>query len=246
MRGASPDMDSALSWALISVDQVIAPPPLVPVSGKLERFRLRGAYPSQLTVSRFPMRPSHFILAGFSMLLIAITLTANFGYGRDFLGVLSSVPLGLGDKIGHAVLFGMLALLANLACSGRFSLTASLVVASVACADEASQLFLTNRNFDPVDLIAGLIGITAATLVAAGIARRVSDGNQANRRFQLRQGPRPPLDCPASGAAGDESDLHSTCPPPAGAAPGRPNAVRRRRFRRRQFRKGRRKRGHPG
>ncbi len=118
------------------------------------------------------MRASLFLLTGFSLLMIAITLVANFGYGSDFLGAVSAVPLGLGDKLGHAVLFGTLALLANLATRHRFSILATAIVTFAATADELSQRFLTHRNFDLLDLVASLIGIAAAATIAAVIAQR--------------------------------------------------------------------------
>lgn len=103
--------------------------------------------------------------------MVAVSLVANLGYGSDFLGSLSAVPMGLGDKLGHAVLFGTLALLANLATRKRFSRTATALVALAATIDEFSQQFLAHRSYDLFDLLASLIGIAAAASIAAVIAR---------------------------------------------------------------------------
>lgn len=118
------------------------------------------------------MRPSLFLLTGFILFMIATTLVASLGYGADFLGILDSVPMGLGDKLGHAVLFGMLALLANLATRHRHSWIATGLVALAATVDEFSQRFLANRSFDLLDLLASLIGIAVAGAIATAIAHR--------------------------------------------------------------------------
>jgi len=118
------------------------------------------------------MRASLFLLAGFFLLMIGISLVANFGYGSDFFGPMSAIPMGLGDKIGHAALFGTLALLANTATRSRFSLPATTLVALAACLDEISQQFLTHRSYDLLDLAASLIGIAVASAIAAAIAQR--------------------------------------------------------------------------
>ncbi len=169
------------------------------------------------------MRPCHLVLAGFSFFMIAVTLTADLGYGADFLGMLSAVPLGMGDKIGHALLFGLLALLANLASRKQgFSLPATLLVTAVACADEASQYFLPYRHFDAFDLAAGLAGIAAAAVISAAIAR--AHAANERRKIDFRQAPPTPLDWAACRGIGDESHLCSTRPQPAGTPDDQPAA----------------------
>ena len=127
------------------------------------------------------MRPSHFVLAGFCLMLAAITATANLGYARDFLGALTALPMGIGDKLGHAILFGILGLLANLATRHQFSWWITLLVACAATLDEFSQLYLPNRSFDLADLASGLVGIAAGSAIAAAIGRRSPDGGGEDR-----------------------------------------------------------------
>jgi len=132
------------------------------------------------------MRPSIFLLSGFSLLMVAITLVANFGYGSDFLSVLSVVPMGLGDKLGHMLLFGTLALLANLATRHRSSPLATALVALTACIDEFSQQFLIHRSYDLFDLGASLIGVVVAGTIAAAIAPRWRPEHQRKNELEVR------------------------------------------------------------
>jgi VanZ family protein len=76
--------------------------------------------------------------------------------------LVQSIPAG--DKVGHFLLFGTLAFLANLAvarsgASLRWHLKISALVVVVVVAEELSQIFLPHRNFDSMDLVADLAGI---------------------------------------------------------------------------------------
>jgi VanZ family protein len=90
----------------------------------------------------------------------------------------SAVPNG--DKIGHILLFGTLALLLNI--SLNFSQTkllglklhwGSLVVFIFALAEEVSQGFFASRNQDINDVIADLIGIFIFTFAWKKIAEKI-------------------------------------------------------------------------
>ncbi len=75
-----------------------------------------------------------------------------------------SVPFG--DKIGHFTLFGIMALLLNMALrfnrvrvfSRSFHL-GSIIVLVFAIGEEFSQLAFSNRTFDFVDMLFDLLGI---------------------------------------------------------------------------------------
>ena len=71
-----------------------------------------------------------------------------------------------GDKLGHFLILGGLACVLNHALScrtvplgGRPVLLGSLIVLGLAAAEETSQLFITGRNFDLLDLAADALGI---------------------------------------------------------------------------------------
>ncbi len=76
----------------------------------------------------------------------------------------------MGDKLGHAGLFGTLSLLANLALKRRYLKNkwlqrGSLSVFTFAMIEEASQHFFPNRTLDAMDAAADLVGIALATAI---------------------------------------------------------------------------------
>lgn len=78
-----------------------------------------------------------------------------------------------GDKIGHFSLFGILALLLNMAIkfkrikihTRRFHL-GSVIVLAFAVIEEFTQLAFNTRTFDPIDMIFDLLGIGILSSVA--------------------------------------------------------------------------------
>ncbi len=79
-----------------------------------------------------------------------------------------------GDKAGHFVLIGGLALCLNLSLGcrkWRGLMVGSLIVAVLCTAEEFSQLFNRHRHFDWLDLAADYAGILVAGLAAQRIAR---------------------------------------------------------------------------
>ena len=88
-----------------------------------------------------------------------------------------SVPGG--DKIGHFILFGILAFLVNLVLratvvrsGGRAMLLGSIIVMTIVVAEEVSQLFFTSRTFELLDLTADLAGIWAFGRLARWYVKR--------------------------------------------------------------------------
>ena len=82
-----------------------------------------------------------------------------------------SVPWG--DKIGHFVLFGTLALLLNMALGfrqvnirGRRFHWGSVLVFAFAALEEISQLAFPSRTFDLMDMLFDLLGIGVLSSVA--------------------------------------------------------------------------------
>lgn len=110
------------------------------------------------------MRRARLALLGFGLFLSCLVWLADSGQGRWLFGVAESIPGG--DKIGHFVLFGILALLVNLVMGatvircGKFTvLKGSTIVMVVVIAEEVSQLFFVSRSFELLDLTADLAGI---------------------------------------------------------------------------------------
>jgi len=82
------------------------------------------------------------------------------------------IEIPYGDKIGHFVLYGILAYLLTVAMPFRrvkilrWSLPLGLVLAAgFASLEEASQLFFVNRTASLVDLFSGYSGILAAVFL---------------------------------------------------------------------------------
>lgn len=127
-----------------------------------------------------PHRPGRLLPAVFTCYCTGIGLViliADSGHGPETWSLISTVPGA--DKIGHAVLFGIMALLADLTLRGRGVPRAkpvvpvgSAMVAVFAIGEEFSQRFIPGRTFDLGDLAAGLAGIAAGAIVAWFANRR--------------------------------------------------------------------------
>ena len=93
---------------------------------------------------------------------------ANRGDGDRWWSFIHDIPFG--DKLGHIGLMATLSLLCNLAFSkknlsfrpSRLTLTLALIISL----EEISQAFIPTRNFDPLDWLANLIGLTLGQLFA--------------------------------------------------------------------------------
>ncbi|MBE0540853.1 MAG: VanZ family protein [Verrucomicrobia bacterium] len=110
------------------------------------------------------IRRAKIVLFAFVLFMAGLVALADSGHGRQFFRLADKVPGG--DKIGHFLLFGMLAFLVNLVLRAaqirlwRISfLKGSAAVLFVATLEEFSQLFLRSRSFDLGDLTADILGI---------------------------------------------------------------------------------------
>lgn len=108
------------------------------------------------------------LLPAYVVVLVGLIATANFG-GHWLLGLVHRIPWG--DKLGHFLLFGFLALLAQLAfrrshSSATRCLVIMLVVATLVFIEELSQLFFVHRQFDFWDLGADMLGIVLFTYLS--------------------------------------------------------------------------------
>jgi len=109
-----------------------------------------------------------FLCLGFILLVI---LAANTGEIPPFIRALYRFPGG--DRVGHFILYGVLAFLLARAFPRRLQMgdfspvVTSLLVAALALAEELSQFFFSLRTPDLLDLACGLLGILLADWLAA-------------------------------------------------------------------------------
>ena len=105
-------------------------------------------------------------IIGISFLLFIgfVILSANFGWDFFFFGWVKYLPLG--DKMAHFILVGGVSFFVNLLLDvkkiklGKWEiLLGSFAVFTFITFEEFSQLFLTRRNFDLIDLSANYLGI---------------------------------------------------------------------------------------
>jgi polysaccharide biosynthesis protein VpsQ len=104
----------------------------------------------------------------FLLFLILVAYWADSATMPSLLKAIYRFPNG--DRVGHVVLYGILAFLLNLALSGRrltlgrISLPlGSFLAAGFAVLEELSQFFFPARTPDLVDLTCGWLGIALAT-----------------------------------------------------------------------------------
>ena len=95
---------------------------------------------------------------------------ADQGQDNVFFDAVRTLPYG--DKLGHALLFGVLAFLINHALHGRSVRVVrwdiqlgALLVLLFALGEELTQLYFPHRTFDLTDLLADVIGVFGFTLL---------------------------------------------------------------------------------
>ncbi len=120
-----------------------------------------------------------YLPAALLMALIAWVITqANTGERHPWLDAFLRWPAA--DKLGHFVLYGLLAVCLDAAMRWRsiklppgWQLPlAGLLVLAFSFVEEASQLFTTTRSPDVLDLLANLLGVAVFCLVGRWVAKR--------------------------------------------------------------------------
>lgn len=113
----------------------------------------------------------------FALFIVLVILSANIGLVGQWFGWLYNFPNG--DKAGHFLLMGSLALLFNLGFPGAqvgsraFRLSKpSLILAGLITLEEFSQSFFPNRHASLLDLSARLAGIFSLGGFGAYLRRR--------------------------------------------------------------------------
>jgi hypothetical protein len=93
-----------------------------------------------------------------------IIFQANSGSKNIFFDLVDLIPYG--DKLGHFILYGTLSILTTIAFNYKYLLVISyrlpigaIIVLVIAIVEEVSQIFLSNRTFDMVDISADIAGI---------------------------------------------------------------------------------------
>ena len=107
----------------------------------------------------------------FAAFIIGIVVLADGGH-LGFLSFVYDFPHG--DKVGHFILFGILAFLINLtflrslpiSTSKRVAVTVTLILALAIGVEEYSQRFFANRASSIVDLLFGYAGIALGAWLA--------------------------------------------------------------------------------
>jgi VanZ family protein len=125
-------------------------------------------------------------------LLAWVILEADLGKPNYFIQLGASMPYG--DKIGHLLLFGTLALLLIFATRAR-----QLVIGPVrlylgvvmtlgfAVLEEGSQLLFPSRSFELLDILADLLGVTLATVLTTAFYQLRARYRRRREAIRLQQ-----------------------------------------------------------
>lgn len=116
------------------------------------------------------------LLIGFCLFVTWIIYLTNTGQSSGIIQIARQVPYG--DKAGHVILTGILALLTNLALNcrtidwGRLKFPLGTLITSVVVVlEEWSQMYIPARTFSKWDLFSDFIGISVFTILAFVIHR---------------------------------------------------------------------------
>ncbi|MFH0780993.1 MAG: VanZ family protein [Pseudomonadota bacterium] len=125
-----------------------------------------------------------FSTAIFAFFIGWVVYMADTGQKSIFFDLVKMIPFG--DKIGHFLLFGFLALGANIVFKlrgmriGNINLFyGAIVIFVVVVIEEVSQKFMPGRTFDINDIMASLAGIVAFSLIPPGFLLKKQEPGQA-------------------------------------------------------------------
>jgi VanZ family protein len=111
----------------------------------------------------------------FTSFILVIIVLADTGVLSRYMGFLYVLPFA--DKLGHFLLYGILALLINLALFRSFpdqsrsgvAVKCGLILALLIGLEEISQQYFSSRTFDLVDLSFSYLGVLLFVWVAVKI-----------------------------------------------------------------------------
>ncbi len=119
----------------------------------------------------------------FSIFIILLITLANIGIGWSFFNWVLQFPAA--DKIWHFFSIGLLTLLVNLAFQNkqlpllnRTILLGSMILVVVTSMEELSQIFISNRNFEILDLVCNYAGILIFGKVAVHVEQQAKSGGK--------------------------------------------------------------------
>ena len=107
-----------------------------------------------------------FLPAAFFAFLVLIIYQADTAHYNFAFKMVGKIPYG--DKIGHIVLYGIMAFLLNYGFRGRkwFKIQiGSLIVLLFSVLEEISQAYFPSRSFDWADIMASVVGIVLFTVL---------------------------------------------------------------------------------
>ncbi|WP_371374826.1 VanZ family protein [Thalassotalea aquiviva] len=113
----------------------------------------------------------------FFTLLCSVLVDADLGKQNAIFTLKDSIPFG--DKVGHFLMYGVLALLANFAFKFRFIWQnqtyqlGSLLVLIFSLSEEFSQLLFATRTFSVADIMANVVGITFFTWLSLQCGKQI-------------------------------------------------------------------------
>jgi polysaccharide biosynthesis protein VpsQ len=103
----------------------------------------------------------------FSLFIIGTIVANDLGRIKSIINLINSLPFG--DKFGHIIFIGTLAYLLNYALADRLLkignykiLLGCLIIAVTMTIEEFSQIWISTRTFDLIDLSANYLGISMA------------------------------------------------------------------------------------
>jgi VanZ family protein len=114
-------------------------------------------------------RPKRLTMKWLTVLFTVFILVIIVLADTDRLGLLKIInTLPLGDKLGHFLLYGILALLINLTLfrslpsrtRTSIAVTSGLILALLIGIEEFSQQYFSSRTYSLSDLTAGYLGVT--------------------------------------------------------------------------------------
>ncbi len=113
----------------------------------------------------------------FTLFILLVIVLADAGLLAQYVGFVYEVPWG--DKAGHFILYGILALLLNLSLfrarpdqsPKQLAVKCGLTLALLIGLEEFSQQFFANRTFDLIDLTFSYLGVLFFSWVAIQLKR---------------------------------------------------------------------------
>jgi polysaccharide biosynthesis protein VpsQ len=113
----------------------------------------------------------------FTLFILLVIVLADAGILAHYVGFIYEVPFG--DKAGHFILYGILALLLDLALfrarpdqnRRQLAIRCGLVLALLIGLEEFSQQYFSSRTFDLVDLTFSYLGVAFFSWLALIITK---------------------------------------------------------------------------